>query len=207
MARKKEDNKVKLEDISTISSGLVLNRITSSDIESIAIDSDNIGEDIKKYYYISQKAVDDNHIDEEKFIPIYTKKNIEEKYKAHYKDIIMKITPPYSAAVIGFKRKDVIVPSNFAIIRIKKDFVAVFLCYLLNGPNVRKQLRRLVEGSNIAIVKISNLKNVKVKKRNKAKQVEFSKLFFLVDYRRWLLDRKQEIENILKEDLLAKLDK
>lgn len=133
-------------------------------------------------------------------------KKVENKYLAHYKDIIIKLTPPpYNAAVVDFKRNDVIVPSNFAIIRVKDEFISVFLAYVLNGPNVKKQLRRLVEGTNIPIIKINNLKDIKIKKRSSYKQIEYAKLFYLLDIRKELLLRKIELEDKLKDNILSKL--
>jgi hypothetical protein len=197
---KKENTKreIKLKTIANISSGLVLARVDSSQ-------SDSFDDNIKKYYYISQKSVKDNYIEDNEFEPIYTNKNIEKRYLAQYKDIIMKLTQPYNAAVIDFQRDDVIVPSNFAIIRIKEDYVSVFLAYILNGEDVRRQLKRLVEGSNIPVIKINSLKNINIKKVSKHKQIEYSKLFYLIDYRRKLLDRARELEDNLRKDILSKL--
>ncbi len=222
-------NKVNLRDIANISSGLVLNRFDlSKSIKSIksnnfneSIISNNFNEssfdDLNssefsdrnqnsfKYYYIPQKSVFDNNIDSNTFETIVTNKKVENKYLAHYKDIIIKLTPPYNAAVVDFKRNDVIVPSNFAIIRVKDEFISVFLAYVLNGPNVKKQLRRLVEGSNIPIIKINNLKDIKIKKRSSYKQIEYAKLFYLLDIRKELLLRKIELEDKLKDNILSKL--
>ena len=225
-------NKVNLRDIANISSGLVLNRFDlSKSIKSIksiksnkfneSIISNNFNEssfdDLNssefsdrnqnsfKYYYIPQKSVFDNNIDSNTFETIVTNKKVENKYLAHYKDIIIKLTPPYNAAVVDFKRNDVIVPSNFAIIRVKDEFISVFLAYVLNGPNVKKQLRRLVEGTNIPIIKINNLKDIKIKKRSSYKQIEYAKLFYLLDIRKELLLRKIELEDKLKDNILSKL--
>ena len=219
-------NKVNLRDIANISSGLVLNRfdlsksiksnkfnesIISNNFNESSFDDLNSSEfsdrnqNSFKYYYIPQKSVFDNNIDSNTFETIVTNKKVENKYLAHYKDIIIKLTPPYNAAVVDFKRNDVIVPSNFAIIRVKDEFISVFLAYVLNGPNVKKQLRRLVEGTNIPIIKINNLKDIKIKKRSSYKQIEYAKLFYLLDIRKELLLRKIELEDKLKDNILSKL--
>ncbi|WP_042703845.1 hypothetical protein [Methanobrevibacter arboriphilus] len=198
-------NKVNLRDIANISSGLVLNRfdlsksiksnkfnesIISNNFNESSFDDLNSSEfsdrnqNSFKYYYIPQKSVFDNNIDSNTFETIVTNKKVENKYLAHYKDIIIKLTPPYNAAVVDFKRNDVIVPSNFAIIRVKDEFISVFLAYVLNGPNVKKQLRRLVEGTNIPIIKINNLKDIKIKKEVVINRLNMQSFFIY-----WILEK------------------
>ena len=196
MKRKKILNEIKLKNIANISSGLVIKRINSSN---------SIADNLNKYYYITQKAVHENYIYEERFEPVCTEKAIENRYLAKNNDIIMKLTPPYSVAMIDFNRNDLIIPSNFAIIRVKGEFIPIYLAYILNGKSVRQQLKRLVEGTNIPVIKINNLNNVKIKKMSKYKQIKYSKLFYLLDYRRRLLDTKRKLEESLKEGILSKL--
>jgi len=188
---------IKLKDIADISSGLVLSRLKSAKSVDTNID--------KKYYYIPQKALSYNYLDDSKFEPLFLDEIIEKRYLARCKDIIMKLTPPYDAAIIDFQREDVLIPSNFAIIRTKNDFISVFLYYILNGNNVRKQIKRLVEGSNIPVIKINHLRDIQIKNVNRYKQIKYSQLFNLLDYRSELLDRKREIEETLKNDILSKL--
>ena len=195
MREKKIYSEIRLHEIANISSGLVINRINN--YKSI--------NNVNKYYSISQKSVHENFIDEERFEAIFTDKAIENKYLAKYNDIIMKLSPPYNVAMIDFKRNDVIIPSNFAIIRIKKEFIPRFLAYILNGDRLKRQLNRLVEGTNVPVIKISNLNNVKINKWNEDKQIKYSRLFYLLDNRRKLLNRKKELEETLKKDILSKL--
>lgn len=215
----KNGQKIRLDEISTISSGVVINRLTSSDssnspnFSNKSTNSNNSNNynkrnkknKRKKYYHITQKSVSDNKIDSEKFKLIFTDKKINKKYLAEYKDIIIKLAPPYSAAVIDFKRDDVIVPSNFAIIKIHGNFISVFLAYILNGSSVREQLKNLVEGTTLKVIKISHLKDLKVTKRDTTEQIEFSKLFYLMDIRNDLIMKKTELEEKLKDNILSKL--
>ena len=196
MNRKKIFNEVKLKSIANLSSGLVINRIDS--LKSIDDNSN-------KYYYISQKSVYENYIDEGRFEPVFAEKTIENRYLARNNDIIMKLTPPYTVAMIDFNRNNLIIPSSFAIIRARDEFIPMYLAYVLNGKSVRQQLKRLVEGTNIPVIKINNLNNVKIKKVSKYKQIKYSKLFYLLDYRRRLLDTKRKLEESLKEGILSKL--
>ncbi len=206
MNLKKHGNKVKLGKIADIISGLTVNRFLSSrPINYPNNEGNNKMDKAKEYQVLTQKSVTANNIDENHFESVTTDKIIEKKYFAQYKDIVIKKTSPYNAAVIQFDRNDVIIPSNFAIIRVKEEFIAIFLAYILNGNNVKHQLNKLVEGTNVHILKIANLNNLILKKRSKHRQVEFSKLFYLLNHRRTLLDKKRKLEETLKEDLISKL--
>ncbi len=95
---------------------------------------------------------------------------------------------------------------QIAIIRIKDDeYIPSFLAYNLNDNNVKKQLKRLIEGSNVPVIKINHLNNIVIEKRTKNKQIMYSKLFSFLDSRRRLLDRKRKLEDSLKNNILSKL--
>lgn len=163
---------------------------------------------LNEYKIISNKSVEGNYINENLFETFLTDKKIDSKYIAKYNDIIMKLSPPYNVAIIDFDKENVLVPLNFAIIRLNEstEFSPIYLSYLLNGYNVKKQLNRLVEGSGIQVMKINHVKEIKVRKIAISKQKKFSKLFLLLNKRKKLMKRKFEIEDILSENIINQLN-
>jgi restriction endonuclease S subunit len=185
---------VKLEEVAEISSGLVLNRFSS--------DQEKEGEE---YLYITLKSVEDNKINLELLECMNMERKVQERYILHKGDIIMKLAPPFSAALIDFDLPNLIAPSNFAIIRIKKDFDAEYLSFILNGKLIRRQLNRLVEGTILTIIKISYLNELKIKQRDKKEQIKYAKLLSLFLKRRELKKRILKLEEQLMNNILSNL--
>ncbi|KZX10613.1 restriction endonuclease subunit S domain-containing protein [Methanobrevibacter filiformis] len=185
----KKEEYLKLGQIADIYSGVVLSRIKSN----------NPNEDSHKYHVITKKAVNNNFMDTSQFEEIYTNKEIDDKFIAKDKTLVMKLTPPYSLSIIAFHREDVIIPSNFAIIHVNNEFDEFYLSYVLNSNNLRKQIIKLVEGTPFPVIKLDYLNDIKIKKIGISKQIHYSKLFSLLNKRKNLLKRKLEIEeNIIK---------
>ncbi|MDR2544889.1 MAG: hypothetical protein LBD03_05010 [Methanobrevibacter sp.] len=197
----KTTNEVKLGEIAKVSSGMFTKRYDAEN-------SKNNDFPLNYYKTISNKSVEENYINENLFENLSTDRDIDSKYIAKENDIIMKLSPPYNVSIIDFKKNYVIVPLNFAIIRLKKDveFFPMYLSYLLNSYNIRKQLSRLVEGSGIQVMKISHVKEIKVKKIAISKQKKYAKLFSLLNERKKLMKRKFEVEEILSENIINQLN-
>ncbi len=81
----------------------------------------------------------------------------------------MKLAPPYSAALVDFPCENIVATSNFAIIRKIEHFDPQYLAFVLNSKDVRRQIQRYVEGTALAIIKISYLKELKIKHINNSR--------------------------------------
>lgn len=185
----------KLKKASHILSGAVLNRY------SRVKDYPNT----LKYSYITMKSIEDNRIYPEFFETQHTTRKVDEKYLLKKGDVVMKLAPPYSAALIDFNSENLVAPSNFAIIRTAGELDPGYLSFILNAPHVRRQLHRLVEGSSLAVIKINHLNDVKLKVRAKDEQILYAKLFSLLLKRRELKMRIIELEDKITDSLRRKL--
>lgn len=195
-------NELKLGAVADIYSGLVLKRYEQP--KEALKDSYNKKSE-KEYFYITLKSVDDNRINLDLLERTRAKKKMDEKYVLRNGDIVMKLSPPYSAAVVDFTREDVVVPSNFAIIKVKRDFKPEYLAFVLNSKYTKKQLNRLLEGSVLAIIRISYLNQLKIRPRDMGQQIRYAKLFSLLLRRNDLKKRELELEEMVMEDILSNL--
>ena len=195
---------IKLEEVTQISSGLVLQRF-GLDRKYSKMQKKKTNTNGKMYYHITLKAVDDNKIDLNLLETIKVEKKVNERYLLKKGDIIMKLSPPFSAAVIEFNCKNLIGSSHFAIIRVKDKFDPEYLTYILNGKYVQKQLNRLVEGGILSIIKINYLNEVKIRLRDKSEQLKYAKFFSLLSKRRDLKIRAMELEDVLIENVISNL--
>ncbi|WP_409199831.1 hypothetical protein [Methanobrevibacter sp. DSM 116169] len=189
------DDYIKLTEIANIYSGLFTKRIElKSPNKSF------------KYLTIPNKALNDNYINPNEFETLYSDKKIDEKYIAQYNDIIMKLSPPYNVAIINFKEDNVVVPLNCGIIRVNNhNYIPIFLSYILNSNKIKKQLSRLVEGSGIKIMKIQQVKDIKIKKIPLKTQKKYEKLFVLLNKKKKLLERKLELEEQFTKNIINNL--
>lgn len=186
---------LKLKKTALILSGAVLNRY------SRVKDYPNT----LKYSYITMNSVEDNRIYPEFFETQQATREVDEKYLLKKGDVVMKLAPPYSAALIDFNCENLVAPSNFAIIRSIGELDPGYLSFILNAPYVRRQLRKLVEGSTLAVIKINHLNEVKLKIRDKNEQILYANLLSLLKMRRALKMRVIELENKITDSFLREL--
>lgn len=196
---------MKLENLAKISSGTALKRINASKRNLIAIAEDKNVETGEEYNQITIKSVEDNKVDLNLLETIKTTKKIDDKYLIRKGDVVMKLTAPYSAAVIDFELKNIVAASNLAIIRVNDRYDPEYLSFILNNKNTRKQLYRFVEGTITPIIKISNLKKIKIKDKDKTEQKIHAKLFRLLSNRLELKKRVLTIEKQLTEEIISNL--
>jgi restriction endonuclease S subunit len=186
---------IKLKKTALILSGAVLNRY------SRVKDYPNT----LKYSYITMNSVEDNRIYPEFFETQQATREVDEKYLLKNGDVVMKLAPPYSAVLIAFNCENLLAPSNFAIIRSMGKLDPGYLSFILNAPHVRNQLRKLVEGSTLAVIKINHLNEVKLKIRDKNEQILYAKLLSLLKMRRELKMRVIELEDKITDSFLREL--
>ncbi|HAL64982.1 MAG TPA: hypothetical protein DCP10_05385 [Bacteroidales bacterium] len=194
---------IKLKKIAKISSGMVLKRFIKSMKSSAVPTTKNTEKSRDDYYHITIKSVEDNKIHKNLFEQVSMERTVDDKYLLKKGDIVMKLTPPYSTAVIDFECENLVAPSNFAIIRVKDEFDSEYVSFVLNSKNIRKQLNRLVEGTTLAVIKINHLKELDIRCRDKKEQIKYAELASLLSKRLTLRTRILEIEKELTEDLLS----
>jgi restriction endonuclease S subunit len=190
--------KICLVEAANISSGLVINRYTKLNKVSLL-------KNPYIYYHITLKSVENNNIDLDLLEKIESKREIDDRYFLKKGDIIIKLTPPYNAALVDFEYEHVIVPQNFAIIRTNENFDSEYLSYILNSKNIQNQLLRHAEGGSVPIIKINSLNEVKIRSINMDMQVKYAKLFRLISHRNCLKKRNIELEGLLTENILSNL--
>ena len=140
---------MKLNDIATIRTGLVLSR------KKAALD------DLEQYHYkqITLKSFSNSvtlqtyYFDD--FISIET---IDKKYLSQAGDIIVRLREPNTAVYIDEESAGLVVPSLFAIVRVSESTLNnTFLAHYLNSMEVKKVLERERKGTTIPMIKTKDL--------------------------------------------------
>lgn len=145
---------MKLNEIATIRTGLVLSRKKASPCD-----------DQKKYYrqitlksFLNTIALQDQYFDE--FI---STESIDDKYISRVGDIVVRLRKPNVAAYIDEKSAGMIIPSLMCIVRVEDDRVNnAYLAHYLNSTPVRKALEREIKGTTIPMIKTKDLENIDI---------------------------------------------
>lgn len=117
-------------------------------------------------------------------------KDLNPKFYSRKNDILILLVEPKIMRLV--KEDGIIIPMNYAIIRLNKGYDPRYIFYILKDKVLLRQLARLMEGSVLKIVKARELKDVKVPIINHKKQVEIGGLLEAID-KKITLKRKEII--------------
>ncbi|MDD2445951.1 MAG: restriction endonuclease subunit S [Clostridia bacterium] len=143
---------MKFKDIADIKSGLVLSRKRA-----------DIKDKIVRYKQLTLKSIDVlGSIDFNLCEDFFSKEKLSKDYLTHKNDIIIKLTEPFTAVLICEDNENLVVSSNFAIIRNIKNIDRNYLKYYLNYGNGKKEIYNNLQGSIIKSIKTTNLQAIAI---------------------------------------------
>lgn len=136
---------MRLGDIALVRSGLVLARKQAKNEPSY------------KYPLLNLKAIQaDGYLDAETLEIFHASEHLNSEYLTHTGDLIVRLSTPYTAVLIGNREEGMVIPSSFAIIRVDRRYVLPeYLFWLLNTPKVRQQIYENTTGNMLGGVKPS----------------------------------------------------
>lgn len=163
---------IRLTDVADISVGIILSR-----------KQDRLRENnIYIYNSITLKSIQNNgFIIKENLEKVYLKEEIDKSSLTKVGDVVIRLSEPYTAVYIDDTLTGIVVPSNFAIVRLNKNIIdSEFLKYYLNSAYGKKAILKVSGGTNLNTINISNLKQLDIKKyelETQMKFIEINKLF------------------------------
>ena len=136
---------MRLGDIAVVRSGLVLARKQAKDTASY------------KYPLLNLRAIrTDGYLDNEALETFHASERLNSEYLTHAGDLIVRLSTPYTAILIGSQEEGMVISSSFAIIRVDRRYVLPeYLFWLLNTPKVRQQIYENTTGNMLGGVKPS----------------------------------------------------
>lgn len=176
----------KLSEISEIHTGVRLNRLKEKNTSLKKVIKKISSENILEYEYSIESVPN----------------SINEKFISQKNDIIISLLDPGS--VCKLEKEGLIIPMQFAIIRLDENYNADFIINLLKSNLFKKELNKLVEGSGLKIIKSTYLKEVKLTLPDYEKQEKIGELLKLIEKRIILNSKTIELEKQAKEAILNK---
>lgn len=189
--------KVKLGDVASIVSGLVVKRKQAL----------NSGDGIKTYQMLTLKSFEpDGWLNSDELDLFESSEELENKYLTQIGDIIIRLSSPYTAITIDEKSSGLLIPSLFAIIRVESNSIlSEYLGGYLNSSNIKKTYVKSAVGTAIQIIKTSMLKELEIPLQAIEKQRQIVEVNQLIVKERILLEKLINEKQKYYEAILNKL--
>lgn len=179
---------MKLINMSEVQTGLVLVRKRA----------DAIDKDAYKYRMLTLKSFEPRGwVNEGELDVFFSKEKLENKYLTNEGDIIIRLTTPYTAICMNDKEEGLVIPSNFAIIRLEEQrYIPEFVALFLNSEIIEKKFFKSSISTTIPLIKTKHLR-----------EMDISDIPLAVQQKLVKLNQLQVKEKILLSCLMKEKDK
>lgn len=160
---------MKLEDLASIRSGLVLSRKQSKEPTA------------QRYPLINLRCMQHDGVIRLSEADIYeAKESLKEEYLSQKGDIIVRLTAPYTAVLIDETTSGMVISSNFVVIRIQDErLLTEYLYWLLNTQQVKRKIYENATSNMLGAVKAKFLVNFELNLISVEAQREIAQLNLL----------------------------
>lgn len=146
---------------------------------------------LKKHNYkaLTLKSFNAEGWIDEKYLDDYESSEfLDNRYLCLKDDVIIKLTPPYTAVTVSEETKGYVVPSQFIIIRpIDKTLIPEYLALYLNSEKVKKHISITATGMTVPMIKTGTLRELEIPVLNREKQTQIAEVSKLIIKERHLL--------------------
>lgn len=134
---------MKLGEIATVRSGLVLSRKLARD------------NPVQRYRLINLRSITaDGYIDLNETDVFDAKETLPGEYLSQVGDIVIRLSAPYTAVLIDAESEGMVISSNFAIVKTDpKTLLPEYLYWLLNTPEVKHRMFESSSSNMLGAVK------------------------------------------------------
>lgn len=143
---------MKLEELSSVRSGLVLSRKQSKETTNF------------QYPLINLRSVlPDGTIDLAETEIYHAIEPLKKEYLSQKEDIVMRLTAPYTAILIDQATENMVISSNFVVIRVERHLLLPeFLFWFLNTQRVKRTIYENATSNMLSAVNAKFLSNLEV---------------------------------------------
>ena len=158
---------VTLEKVCNINAGLVLSRKEAKTGDSV----------FKAYKALTLKSFEDGWINKEYLDDFTSQEEIDSRYLSEVGDIIIRLSSPYTAIHITESFAGLVIPSLFAIIKVKDSSIdPKYLSFILNSETVKQSYLKNSMGTTIPVIRMQSLRLTEVSVPPNNKQLAIAKI-------------------------------
>lgn len=206
--------KFTLNQIVEIQAGLVLSRTGAKQLELI---KRNVAErvsdiTVRKYKAITLRSITDVGIlDLSQCDDFDSKEEISDRYLTHNNDILVRMFTPLKCCLINSEEENLVVPSQFCILKLKESFRNIilpeYLYLVMRNKDFSKQVQKLEEGFQLRSIKTSSIAKIKINIPDIATQEKLINVSNLITRKEKLMSELIIQEKLYNETILEKLIK
>ncbi len=206
--------KFTLNQIVEIQAGLVLSRTGAKQLELI---KRNVAEKVsditvRKYKAITLRSITDVGIlDLSQCDDFDSKEEISDRYLTHNNDILVRMFTPLKCCLINSEEENLVVPSQFCILKLKDSFRDIilpeYLYLVMRNKDFSKQVQKLEEGFQLRSIKTSSIAKIKINIPDIATQEKLINVSNLITRKEKLMSELIIKEKLYNETILEKLIK
>lgn len=159
-----------------------------------------------KYKQLNLRSINKNgYINIEDLEVFQSDEKINYDYLTAVGDIIIRLSEPYTAIYITKEYENLVITSNFAVIKRSNLYTSEFIAYYLNGDFVKKQLYSNMQGSIVRSISISAIEKIELPKLTKHKQELFAKLAEILSNKLRITEEIKNLEIKLQKNIIDKM--
>lgn len=183
---------MKLKDLASVRSGLVLSRKQSKEPTAY------------RYPLVNLRCIQQEGTVDLSEVDIYEAKELlKEEYLSRKGDIIIRLTAPYTAVLIDAATSGMVISSNFVMIRIEdKRLLPEYLFWLLNTQKVKRKIYENTTSNMLGAVKAKFLTDFELTVLPVKEQHKIAQLNLLVKKESQLLKELADEKEKLYSSLL-----
>lgn len=187
-----------LGDIAEIKTGLVLTRKKATIEYNVQA----------TYKLVTLKNIEeDGRFNNEPFEEFQSNEELDQHYFTTEGDVLIRLSYPNTVVCVGKQQSGLLVPSYFAVIRVKHtEFLAEYIAWFLNLDIVKKELERSQAGTRIPSTNKNVLKMIEVSSISLPKQQALTEILKLhhkeKELYQKLIDEKEELFKAISKKII-----
>lgn len=177
--------KKRLDEIADVFSGVHISRYKKN--------SDYIRKPVIRNKFINDDILDYNYE--------YISDKLNTKFYSKRNDILISLSEPNNVSILH--EEGYIITMYFAVVRLKEGYNPSFIYHLLKSNYFLKELYKLREGGSLRIIKVSDLKKIKLDLPDYELQRDYGEFLDLIDneinLEKKLIDLKKDYKESIVE--------
>ena len=191
---------MRLAELANINTGLVTARKQAKITD----------QEIIKYRILNLKVINEKGYIEDNLVEEFeANERIKPVYLTKVRDIVVRLTFPFTAVLIDEEHENMIIPSHFVVIRPDTErILPEYLYWLLNTEKVKQELQQNINSTTIGTVKPMSYAELDIEQITLQEQAQIGEIYMLAKKELYLLDQiigqkelyyKEAINRIQKE--------
>lgn len=190
---------MRLAELANINTGLVTARKQAKITD----------QEIIKYRILNLKVINEKGYIEDNLVEEFeANERINPVYLTKVRDIVVRLTFPFTAVLIDEEHENMIIPSHFVVIRPdKKRLLPEYLYWLLNTEKVKQELQQNINSTTIGTVKPMSYAELDIEQITLQEQAQIGEIYMLAKKELYLLDQIMGQKELYYKEAINRIQK